>query len=78
MPRNLAWRDILLPVVRRYIYIAFGVIWAAFFRFPSLFLFVDPPLEGPAAAVSVRSVFPRRVVFQSATPADNNTQHGPS
>ena len=44
MPRNLARRDILLPVVRRYIYIAFGVIWAAFFRFPSLFLFVDPPL----------------------------------
>ena len=60
MPRNLARRDVLLPVVRRYIYIALGVIRAAFFRFPSLFLFVDPLLGPVVPKAKRRRQFPRR------------------
>ena len=37
MPRNLARRAILLPVVRRYIYIAFAVTWRPFFAFLRFF-----------------------------------------
>ena len=48
MPRSLARRAVLLLVVilvvRRYTYIAFGKIWAAFFRFSSSFIFFVDPL----------------------------------
>ena len=50
MLRNLARRASFLPVVRRYTYIAFGLVWAALFRFPSFCLFVDPPLAPASSA----------------------------
>ena len=43
MPRNLARRAILLSVVRRYTYIVFGVIWAAFVRFSSCLFSLSTP-----------------------------------